>query len=60
MILHADPDAPYQAMIRVYDELMSSEAKTGVPIQNLAIPTQREIEEYVKVFGRNPFAESGE
>ena len=43
-------------MIEVYDELMSSKAKTDFEIKTVVIPTQREIQEYIDLFGYNPFA----
>jgi biopolymer transport protein ExbD len=55
VILHPHPETPYRSMIRVYDELMRSGERTGVPIRNVTVPTQREIDEYVKVLGQNPF-----
>ncbi|MGD8377698.1 MAG: biopolymer transporter ExbD [Acidobacteriota bacterium] len=59
VIIHPEPNTPYQDMIRVYDELMQSERKTGWKITTVVIPTQREIQEYIDLFGYNPFAVSG-
>jgi biopolymer transport protein ExbD len=59
VILHPDPAAPYQSMIAVYDELTASAQKTGVPVRNLVVPTQREIQEYIALLGTNPFANPG-
>ncbi len=54
VILHTSPDAPYQAMISIYDALVSAEAERGFKVKNLSIPTQRDIDEYVRLFGSNP------
>ncbi len=58
MILYTDPEATYQSMISVYDVL----AGTGVEnsqhsfkVTDIAVPTQRDIEEYIDLFGANPF-----
>ena len=59
VIIHPDPETPYQEMIKVYDELMSSQKKTGFEIKTVVIPTQREIQEYIDLFGYNPFASPG-
>jgi len=57
--IHPEPTTPYQDMIKVYDELMASERKTGTPLKTIVIPTQREIQEYIDLFGYNPFAGPG-
>jgi biopolymer transport protein ExbD len=44
VILRTDPSAPYGNMIAVFDELRQSEAKIGMKIDTISIPTQREIE----------------
>jgi biopolymer transport protein ExbD len=54
VILHTEPQANYQDMILVYDELKGGN-KVGVYVKNIAIPTNREIEEYIQFFGYNPF-----
>ena len=54
VILYTSPDAPYQAMISVYDVLASAEAERGFKVKNLSIPTQRDMDEYVRLFGSNP------
>ena len=56
IIIHPEAETPYEYMINVYDELMSSERKTGFPLKTVVIPTQREIQEYIDLFGYNPFA----
>ncbi|MFQ5766554.1 MAG: ExbD/TolR family protein [Acidobacteriota bacterium] len=55
VILHTDPEATYEDMIAVYDVLNQAERKIGLRVKNIAIPTQREIEQYTEVFGYNPF-----
>lgn len=59
VIIHPEPNTPYQEMIKVYDELMSSPQKTGFEIKTVVIPTQRELQEYIDLFGYNPFASPG-
>ena len=54
VILHTDVDATYQNMITVYDELKRG-SKLGIVVKNIAIPTNREIQEYIDFFGYNPF-----
>lgn len=44
VILRTDPDATYENMITVFDELRQAEDKIGIEIQTISIPTQREIE----------------
>jgi biopolymer transport protein ExbD len=56
VIIHPDPETPYQYMIVVYDELMASKTKADFEIKTVVIPTQREIQEYIDLFGYNPFA----
>ena len=69
VILYTDPFAPYQAMINVYDVLVTPEkedqaalaAKPPLPIKfgwkvsNISVPTQTEIQDYIGIFGYNPF-----
>ena len=55
VILYTVEDAPYQAMIRIYDVLASAEPERGFKVKNISIPTQTEIEEYIRLFGYNPF-----
>ncbi|NIM00633.1 MAG: hypothetical protein GTO30_22480 [Acidobacteria bacterium] len=67
VILYTDPFAPYQAMISVYDVLIVPErtdrqlAGDGLPPQfgwkvaNISVPTQTEIQDYIGIFGYNPF-----
>lgn len=44
VILRTDPEATYENMIVVFDELRQAEEKIGMPIETISIPTQREIE----------------
>jgi biopolymer transport protein ExbD len=56
VILYTDAFAPYQAMITVYDELGSAKEEThGFKVKNVSVPTQTEVNEYIELFGMNPF-----
>ena len=55
VILYTDAYAPYQAMIAVYDVLGSAEDQRGFKVRNISVPTQSEIEDYIQIFGYNPF-----
>ncbi len=55
VILYTDAYAPYQAMIEVYDVLASAEKARGFKVKNISVPTQSEIQEYIALFGMNPF-----
>jgi biopolymer transport protein ExbD len=56
VILYTDPYAPYQAMISVYDVLGSAKVeKDGYKVKNISVPTQSEVQEYIQLFGSNPF-----
>ena len=55
VILYTDAYAPYQAMIEVYDVLASAEKVRGFKVKNISVPTQSEIQEYIGLFGMNPF-----
>ena len=46
VILRPDPAAPYGHMVEVFDELRQAEDKIGIPVKNISIPTQREIEAF--------------
>ena len=59
VIIHPEPNTPYEAMIGVYDELMASKVKMDFEIKTVVIPTQREIQDYIDLFGYNPFAAPG-
>ena len=55
VIIYSDPEAPYQGMISVYDALVSAENKRGFKVKNISIPTQSDIQDYIELFGVNPF-----
>ena len=56
VILYTDGNAPYQAMIAVYDVLGEPKEEThGFKIKNISVPTQSEVQEYIALFGLNPF-----
>ena len=55
VILYTDAYAPYQAMVSVYDVLGSAEKTRGFKVKNISVPTQAEIQEYIQLFGFNPF-----
>ena len=56
VILYTDPYAPYQAMISVYDVLGSAKVEeNGYKVKNISVPTQSEVQEYIVLFGSNPF-----
>jgi biopolymer transport protein ExbD/biopolymer transport protein TolR len=55
VILYTDAYAQYQAMIAVYDVLGSAEELRGFKVKNISVPTQTEVQEYIELFGFNPF-----
>jgi biopolymer transport protein ExbD len=56
VILYTDASAPYSAMILVYDVLGSAKQEThGFKVKNISVPTQSEVQEYIQLFGLNPF-----
>ncbi len=55
VILYTDPDASYAAMVTVYDVLAQAEKKRGFKVKNISVPTQSEIQDYIALFGVNPF-----
>jgi biopolymer transport protein ExbD len=67
VILYTDPYATYQSMISVYDVLIVPErednlareearpAPYGWKVSNISVPTQTEIQDYIGIFGYNPF-----
>ena len=69
VILYTDPFASYQSVISVYDVLIVPERedkellshkpplpeKWGWKVRNISVPTQSEIEDYIEIFGYNPF-----
>ena len=58
VILHTELDARYMDMVQVYDELAKAKDVLGYDIPNISIPTSTEIDNYVEIFGYNPFSES--
>ena len=56
VILYTDPTAEYQSMIAVYDILGTAKPEThGFKVKNISVPTQSEVQEYIQLFGLNPF-----
>jgi len=55
VILYTDASAPYQSMIAVYDVLGSAEKELGFKVKNISVPTQSEVQDYIQLFGTNPF-----
>jgi biopolymer transport protein ExbD len=56
VILYTDAYAPYQAMIAVYDVLGEPQYEShGYKVKNISVPTQSEVQEYIQIFGYNPF-----
>jgi biopolymer transport protein ExbD len=56
VILHTDAGATYQSMISVYDVLGSARQEThGFEVRHLSVPTEREVRDYIAMFGLNPF-----
>ncbi len=58
VILHTDLDAEYNDMVHIYDQLAKGKMVLGYDIPNISIPTAKEIDSYVEIFGYNPFEES--
>ena len=56
VILYTDGQAEYQSMISVYDVLGEAKMEThGYKVKNISVPTQSEVQEYIELFGFNPF-----
>jgi biopolymer transport protein ExbD len=56
VILYVRPEAPYEKMVLAYDVLSYAEDKDAVGIKpKLTIPTQADVEAYIRAFGTNPF-----
>ncbi|UCF68473.1 MAG: biopolymer transporter ExbD [Acidobacteriota bacterium] len=62
IIIYTRPDAPYRAMVEVYDILIETskpkdQGGRGLlqKAPNISIPTQTEVKEYERLFGQNPF-----
>jgi len=64
IIVYTRPQAPYSGMVTVYDELRRSTLpveKHGLGLAkppNISIPTYREVREYERLFGYNPFEQT--
>jgi biopolymer transport protein ExbD len=57
VILYTDPGAEYGNMIEVYDVLSAGENEPGklpFAVKNISVPTKKEIEDYIELFGENP------
>jgi len=46
VIIRPSQDSEYGYMVDVFDELRQAEDKIGLPVQNISIPTQREVEQF--------------
>lgn len=46
VIIRPAPESPYGYMVDVFDELRQGQEKIGIPVRNISIPTQREIEAF--------------
>ena len=58
IILYTDPEATYQSMISVCDVLAATgleNSQHSFRVTDIAVPTQRDIDEYIDLFGENPF-----
>ena len=63
IIIYSLPEAPYQGMVGVYDSLTAlykkvaddSPAPPLTEAPNISIPTQSEVNQYIALFGYNPF-----
>lgn len=55
VVLFADPETTFQAMISAYDELLKAQASGSPAIRRIAIPTGAQVAEYTRVYGRDPF-----
>jgi len=57
VILYTDASAQYKSMIAVYDVLGLAKVTNeyGFKVKNISVPTQSEVQEYIQLFGLNPF-----
>ena len=55
VIIYSNPNAPYQGMIAVYDVLLQAEQVRGFKVENISVPTTTDINDYIEMFGANPF-----
>jgi len=44
VIIRPQPNAEYGYMVNVFDELRQAEDRIGMKVENISIPTQREVE----------------
>jgi biopolymer transport protein ExbD len=58
VILYTDADAPYSGMIAVYDALALANDTRGFKVKNISVPTQSEVQDYIELFGVNPFEQT--
>ena len=58
VILYTDADAPYSGMIAVYDALALANETRGFKVKNISVPTQSEVQDYIELFGVNPFEQT--
>jgi biopolymer transport protein ExbD len=58
VILYTDSEAKYERMIEVYDELAKTKGEDNpypFTVKNISIPTQSEVQNFIEIFGVNPF-----
>jgi len=55
VIIYSDAEAEYQGMVAVYDVLLLAEEDRGFKVKNISIPTTRDVNDYIALFGSNPF-----
>lgn len=58
VILYTDSEAPYSRMIEVYDKLAETKGVDNpwpFTVKNISIPTQSEVQNFIEIFGANPF-----
>jgi biopolymer transport protein ExbD len=58
VILYTDADAPYSGMVAVYDALALANSTRGFKVKNISVPTQSEVQDYIELFGVNPFEQT--
>jgi biopolymer transport protein ExbD len=60
VIVYAQPDAEYAHLVNVYDVLVQGKdvpewQQQQLKVKNISIPTQSDIQDYIALFGVNPF-----
>jgi hypothetical protein len=45
-------------MIAVYDALALANETRGFKVKNISVPTQSEVQDYIELFGVNPFEQT--